>query len=393
MKVNVSKAQARKFLLKKQLLFSPQSLVGNEGMEKVFNTLRLVQYDPLNPCGRNVDLVLQARIKNYHPDDYYDWLYTEKKGIECYDKELCILPIEDLALSRLRQSEVQKRPDKKLFLIKHQKQIELLLQKIDKDGPISSSDIIDKTRIIGGWGDEARFGRIALETLWKMGRLVVVKRKNGKKYYDLLSRIHTSVDNEDKRYYLLTKEHVIRRLNSIGLLPKSLNGGGWQGLGSVKETGLITKELIKEEKIIEVDIKDCSRTYVVLQQDRQLLFDSYDFTEKDKKVIFLAPLDNLMWDREMIHELFNFYYRWEVYTPIHKRVYGYYVLPILYGDAFIGRIEPVLSKEKKLEIKGFWQEDKKLWNKKTWDAFEEGLDTFKNYLHATEIINSPIKYT
>src|SRR5436853_3875713 len=96
MTLNISKQTARRFLLQKQFLWPPQSLTGKKAIEKVFNRLRLIQYDPLNPCGRNVDLVLQARIKNIHPNDYYDWLYKQHKGIECYDKELCIIPIEDV---------------------------------------------------------------------------------------------------------------------------------------------------------------------------------------------------------------------------------------------------------------------------------------------------------
>jgi uncharacterized protein YcaQ len=91
-----------------------------------------------------------------------------------------------------------------------------------------------------------------------------------------------------------------------------------------------------------------------------------------------------MWDRNMIHELFDFHYRWEVYTPVVKRQFGYYVLPILYGDEFIGRIEPVFDKNKNLVIKNLWFE--KPWNKTTWNAYEKALQNFKEYLGAVEII-------
>src|SRR5438552_2825686 len=106
MNLKITKSQARRFLLSKQLLLPPQSLSGPKAVEKVFNTLRLIQYDPLNPCGRNPDLVLQARIRDYHPNDYYQWLYEEKKGIELYDKVLCIIPIEDAPLSKNLQMHV-----------------------------------------------------------------------------------------------------------------------------------------------------------------------------------------------------------------------------------------------------------------------------------------------
>ncbi len=387
MNLSITQAQARRFLLKKQLLFSPQSLRGYEGIENVFQQLRIIQYDPLNPCGRNPDLVLQSRIGDYHPDLYHKWLYTEKKGIECYDKELCIIPIEDFSLTDHRRLLVQDRSDQKQFLKTYKKQIEALLERIAEEGEISSSDIKDITRVDSGWGTDALFGRIALETLWRMGRLVISRREKGRKYYDLPSKVHLSLrEQETSLYSGLTKEHIRRRLGSVGLLPLSGGGGGWQGLRGVRK---IMKEMVQEGELREVAITYTPRVYVMAKTDEQVIQENTEMTEK--KVVFIAPLDNLMWDRQMILELFHFHYRWEVYTPAAKRAFGYYVLPILYGDTFIGRIEPVLTKERKLEVRGFWQEDKKLWNKEVWRAFSKGLETFKTYLNAIDIINAPTK--
>lgn len=72
----------------------------------------------------------------------------------------------------------------------------------------------------------------------------------------------------------------------------------------------------------------------------------------------LAPLDNILWDRKLIAELFGFEYKWEVYTPIAERKYGYYVLPMLCDHKFIGRIEMETDKKSKtLIVKKFWAED------------------------------------
>ena len=67
----VTKENIGRYLLLKQLLLPPQSLNGQKGIDKVFNTIRSIQFDPQNPCGINVDLVLQARVKGIHPQDYY----------------------------------------------------------------------------------------------------------------------------------------------------------------------------------------------------------------------------------------------------------------------------------------------------------------------------------
>ena len=100
MTIKSSRDLVKKFLLYKQFLFYPRKITGLAGIETVFNTLRTVQYDPQNPCGRSVDLFLQARVKDIHPGDYYHWLYEQRKGIETYDKELAVVPIEDLPLCR-----------------------------------------------------------------------------------------------------------------------------------------------------------------------------------------------------------------------------------------------------------------------------------------------------
>ncbi len=146
--------------------------------------------------------------------------------------------------------------------------------------------------------------------------------------------------------------------------------------------------LREQEELIEISINGANNTYVIAKEDEKLLQERVKDDVK-KQMVFIAPLDNFLWDRQMILDLFNFHYRWEVYTPLKKRKFGYYVLPILYGDAFIGRIEPVLRKDRKLEIKGFWQEDSAMWNSEVWGVFYEALDKFKKYLNASDVVNSP----
>ncbi len=74
-------------------------------------------------------------------------------------------------------------------------------------------------------------------------------------------------------------------------------------------------------------------------------------------VRLMAPLDNLLWERRMLKALFDFEYTWEVYVPADKRRYGYYVLPVLAGDRFIARCEPVMDRKRQaLVLKNWWWE-------------------------------------
>jgi len=376
----VTKENIRKYLLLKHLLLPPQSLKGLEGIDKVFNTLRSIQFDPQSPCGTNVDLVLQARVKGIHPKDYYSWLYKNKKGIECFDKELCIVPIEDLSLcKKIFSNRSKKKTDD--FIQENLVAIEKLILRIKKDGEISSSQIIDDRKIESFWGNP-RWGKAVLDILWKTGRLVISKREKGKKYYDLPERIY------GKKYIWIEEnninsEKVIRRIRSIGLLPKSGTGQGWLGVGIGKQILPIVTRLLEQKILIEVKIEDVKKTYVMINSDLHLL-QKVTVIKPELNIVFLAPLDNLLWDREMIKNIFDFEYKWEVYTPKHQRKYGHYVLPILYGDKFIGRIEPRQVGDM-LEIRGLWLEPDFQWTKTVNKSFSNYLENFIRYLHVQKV--------
>ena len=95
------------------------------------------------------------------------------------------------------------------------------------------------------------------------------------------------------------------------------------------------------------------------------------------RMSFLAPLDPLMWDKALVLAIWDFQYSWEIYTPAIKRKYGYYTLPILYGEKFIGRIEATPDRtEHVLHVKGLWWEDGIRLTKKLKDDLHKTLMTF-----------------
>jgi hypothetical protein len=101
---------------------------------------------------------------------------------------------------------------------------------------------------------------------------------------------------------------------------------------------------------------------------------------------FIAPLDNLTWDRELLRQVFNFDYCWEIYKPKEKRDYGYYVLPVLYGDRFIARVEPVFDKKVRvLTLAGWWWEKGVRPNAAMRDALRTCVAEFAAYLGADRV--------
>lgn len=380
--VNLPKEDIRKFLVNKQLLLRRNNLSGQKGIDFVFNKLRCLQYDTLNPCGRSIDLALNSRVKNIKTSDYFKWLYDEKNGIEVYDKELCVIPLEDI---QLRGGEFPPARRLKLdkFIAENRTELNKLLEYIKKNGPICSLDYPVNNKIDQFWSS-ARWSKVALDCLWKNGDLVIANRNGGRKYFELPKKIYK---NEFK--WIRTKQNndiIIRRLISTGLLPKTGTGSGWLGVGSGKKNKNTIEKLIRTGDLSEITIEGLKKQYVVLSRDLDQLKGISKLRYK-KKISFLSPLDNLIWDRQMIKDIFEFDYKWEVYTPLKLRRYGYYTLPILYGTNFIGRIEPVYNESiNRLCIKGLWLEESTIWDVQTSKAFTKCLGEFKKYLGADRII-------
>lgn len=382
MTISCSKKTIQKFILFKQFLFSPREIAGMKGIEIIFNNLRAIQYDPQNPCGRNVDLSLQARVKAICPSDYYRWLYDQRKGIEVYDKELTVVPIEDLPLCRGRFPRSRKR---KLtdFLKNNEKELKQLIKHVENQGPICSHDLSENKQVDIFW-EPTRWSKVALDSLWKIGKLVISFRKNGRKYYDLPHKVYGNkfVWKDQAFKKKLHGEYITRRIKSVGMLPAAGTGTAWLGIGIGKEIKPVVSKLIKQKKLIEIEVDEVKSRYVINSSDLDLL-SGLKKKNSSKKMSFLPPLDNLLWDRKMVKDIFGFEYKWEAYMPVSSRKFGHYVLPMLYGLEFIGRIEPKYNKEGGiLEIKGFWIEPNYKWDKETSQSFWKYLEEFQNYLNS-----------
>ncbi len=371
MAYKISKEDGKKFLLHKQFLLSPKSLKGINGIEQVFNSLRAIQYDPQNICARSMDLVLHARVSEIHPLDYYKWLYEERNGIDFYDKELCVIPIEDLNVCRGIYL-LSRRKKLSEFKKKNKDALDKVLAHIAKYGATCSKDF------------KAKSDKEALNVLWKMGELTICHRKNSIKYFDIFNKVYGKefIFNHDNP---ITLTQVSRRIKSVGMLPKSGTGSGWLGIGSGKEIQSCIGKLIASENITEIIVDRIKSSFVINSHDLVVL-KNINKRKNLELVSFLSPLDNIMWDRKLIHDLFDFDYKWEAYVPKDQRKYGHYVLPILYGLDFVGRFEPIFNrKDNILEIKGFWLENNCTWNKKLDTTFYSSLDELRHFVGATSI--------
>lgn len=152
---------------------------------------------------------------------------------------------------------------------------------------------------------------------------------------------------------------LLSRYRAVGLTsPVGTQSEVMYSAGSTVERVRRTERLVDEGRLVPVEVDGLKRTRYVMAEEVPILDATADPASlPEPAVSFIAPLDPLVWDRRMLRELYGFDYLWEVYVPEKKRRWGYYVLPILFGDRFVGRIEPRLDrKARTLAILGVWFE-------------------------------------
>lgn len=389
-KYNINKKQTREFMLAHQNLLGLKELVGKKGVLDYLNKVGCIQYDPLDQVGQNHHLVLQSRIKNYKKEMAQNLLYKERKIIDGWDKNKSIYPISDRPyFERYRKEAYQK------YFKEAQDKVKESIPKVRKilkeSGPLSATDLNFDEKIDWSWSP-ARISKVILSSMYKWGELIIHHRVGTKKVYGLAKRYVPEKVYKAKRNFRTQQAyynwHFLRRTGSIGLV-RNLSETTWLGIKNMKKQhrDQAIDSLVKDNKLIPINIEGLKRNYYLRQNEEELLNKVISGLNYKKEVSFLAPLDNLIWNREMISDIFNFDYTWEVYKPVEKRKYGYYVLPVLYGDKFMGRFEPKFDKENKnLIIKNWWWEQEFSVDKKCKDQIKEAIEQFMQYLGAENLI-------
>jgi uncharacterized protein len=128
--------------------------------------------------------------------------------------------------------------------------------------------------------------------------------------------------------------------------------------GSQAERLRRTARLLDAGILLPLDVEGLKRTQYIIAEEEAILDETASAAAfSPGGVAFLGPLDPLVWDRKQLRALWNFDYLWEVYVPAARRRWGYYVLPVLWGDRFVGRIEPRIDRKAgTLAILGVWWE-------------------------------------
>lgn len=346
------------------MLAPPRALVGGpEAVLGVFERLGSVQFDPLSVAGRNHDLVLHARVTDYDPAWCVELLYGRRALFEAYNKGLSLLPTRELPWFRVPWRLDAPRREH-LIADENPEVAEQVLERIRAEGPLSTIDFERGPSVDWFWAPTSLV-RALLEAYALNGVLGLARREGNRRYYDLIERLFPAeLLAHEVPLRAQMRHKLLSRFRAHGLLGTSGSSELWLGTGSVRpDPDLpghptrteLREELIADGELVPVEVEGVRGQRFVLTEELELFEDP---PEAPASAAFLAPLDPLVWDRALLGTLYDFEYVWEVYVPERKRRWGYYVLPVLFGDRLVGRIEPRIDRPAGVvRVLGLWWED------------------------------------
>jgi uncharacterized protein YcaQ len=354
--VKVTAEEARRFLVARHFLAPARSLTRRvDSVLEVFGKLGSIQFDPIAVAGRNHDLVLHARVVGYEPA-WCDELYARREIFEATNKALSFVPASEYPWFR----HVMGRKGPRFHnaaLDENAAVAEKVLERIRAEGPLSSRDFEREAGATKDWfGMPENAVRSVLEAYTVTGVIGLARREGTIRYYDLIERLLPAkllaqevAEREQQLHKLLS------RYRAHGLLGAGGAGGTFARIANSPERKELQKELVALGALVPVDVEGVRGKRFVLADELALLRAP---PAPAPSVAFIAPFDSLLWDTDLLASLFAFDYVWEGFFPPAKRRWGYYVLPILFGDRFVGRIEPRIDRDRACaEVLDVWWED------------------------------------
>src|SRR6266581_2740402 len=299
-------------------------------VEDAIRRLGAVQLDSITAVDRAHRLTLSSRIGAY-PEQELQALLTSGRVFEYWAHEACLLPIELWPHCRRTMEGGAHWRFHEQAMLRHGDLVEPVLERIRAEGPLGSRDF-------EGAGDGTEMwnwkpAKAVLEALWDRGVLVVAGRQSFQRRYDLAERVipraflDAPIPDEDETLRTL----ALLAVRARGALTEPAIREHWRLKGGRARLHHHVLALVNEGLLREVDADDDGPPFYV---DAEAELDG-----DPAPPVLLCPFDSLLWDRPLLERLFGFKHVIEVYKREHERTYGYYVLPLLAGDRFLGRAD------------------------------------------------------
>jgi uncharacterized protein YcaQ len=413
--ITLSRIAARRFILGRQGLWPGRRWKGKRGTERAMRAMEYVQLDPLQVVARSQDIALHSRVVNYTPGLWEELCYTDRKFFD-WGGWLAVRPMEELPHWRvvMRRERDDPRFGRLLFHDsfrralgrRHREAIEEMRAAVRAKGTVSNRDFAMHTRRRTTSYRGRKDSAVALYYLWRTGELMTHHRERFERVYGSAEDIapaHLLLESSDDQ----ADAFLIRKTIAFHGFHR-LSGGGSGDIGNpvlkrvlrrpvtAREVAHLREKMLSDRDIVAVQVEGLKDLYYAPASDAKDLcelsagrtpraWQPCD-TSTHEEVSLLAPLD-IVTARERARVLFDFDYKWEVYTPLAKRKYGYYTLPILWDDAFVARIDPRLDRSTNtLVVSGFWLERGRTGTDPEFvEALARGIARFVRFLGADKL--------
>ena len=387
---------ARRFILGKQGLWPGRRWRGLKGTEKAMRAVEYLQLDPLQIIARSHDIQLYSRVLDYSPGMWETLAYDRRKFFD-WGGWLAVRPMDELPYWRVvMQRERDEHGRIHEMAREHAAAIVEMREVLKERGTVSNRDFEmakrTRTQSYRGRKDSA----LALYYLWRTGEVMTHHRERFERVYALTKTVAPAdliyeSSEEETNSFLLRKEVGFNGLARLKRVADSFLRGV-----PFEKAKQIVEEMLANEEIIEVKVEGWKEPQFALGSDAKLLRDLSAGrvpkawtpleTTTLEEAVFLAPLDPVS-ARGRAKVLFGFDYIWEVYKPAHLRKFGYYTLPVLWGDRLVARFDSKLDRTTNtFVILGLWLEDPSLGKNEAFaEALACGFERFVKFLGANRL--------
>jgi len=396
--IDISKRTARRFIMGKQGLWPGRRYAGLGGTVDALNQMEALQLDPLNVVARSQHIAMFGRVLDYRLTHLHQAAYHQRDFFD-YGAALFLYPMSELPYWRLHMKRRGEQDRWKNFASEHQEAMLQVLDELRDNGPMGNRDFKGNKAFKNNYRGR-KDTSVAFYAHWITGGVMIHHRDGFERVYDLTERVapsqydYAAPEQEAEDYFarktvsfLGLMREAKWRVSFEYYLQRKLNSD---------ETAAWLEKLYREQVIAPVHIEGSKERWIVRDEDLPDLetLESGEIPQlwtplgpsTQDEVTFLAPLE-IVSARGRAKQVFDFEYIWEVYKPVRQRRWGYYVLPILYGDDLVARLDPRLDRETMtLHINGFWLEDDAPSDDPTFaDALAKGLTRFASFVGALQV--------
>ena len=332
MPLSLSKQDAKRIAIRAQGLAGarPDKPIVIDDVQRSIRAMNLLQIDSVNVCVRSHYMPLFSRLGRYDQNLLDELVYAKKSVFETWAHAACFAPVEDHRLFRPRMAAQKPRRHVAEIMKERPGYLEDVLDQVRERGLLTASELDGAGKRSGPWWGYTT-GKIAAEWHFVVGALSIGDRRNFARYYDLTERVvpaeHLNSDTPSTEE--AHREMMLKAVTAHGIgIAEDFGNYYHVKTGDAKKS---LTELVESGAIQQFDVEGWA--------DKAFAPLNIESTEATNARALLTPFDPLVWNRDRIDRIFDFFYRIEIYVPEKKRQYGYYVYPFVLGEDLVARVD------------------------------------------------------